>query len=225
MWSPWSGLNWWPRPYQGRALPTELHGRIKIISPTPIHKTTKKPVPLIFFYRKSKGQLALCLYYGSANQGKLWNSTPPVNRYFIFLQRRFLGKTPHAQCQLSIKSGKASLALFRIFRPAGFGFSSIRGLTLISRQSLHAEDGLRMDAFTFGIWEYVLCKKDSWKALSKAQAVSVNFHLILSLTIVFSPPGLRLVSSKTEKNWILRRLLQPPPILRAFSLWFLKFGW
>jgi hypothetical protein len=52
-------------------------------------------------------------------------------------------------------------------------------LTLISRQSLHAEDGLRMDEWMSSLSEYgnmFYVKKDSRKALSKAQAVSVNFR-------------------------------------------------
>jgi len=40
--------------------------------------------------------------------------------FYFFLQRRFWGQKTHAQFRLSIKSGKASLALFRLFRPAGF---------------------------------------------------------------------------------------------------------
>src|SRR5512133_674676 len=33
-WSPRPGLNWRPRPYQGRALPTELRGRVPLLDLT-----------------------------------------------------------------------------------------------------------------------------------------------------------------------------------------------
>ena len=32
IWSWWPGLNWWPYPYQGYALPTELHQHIKLVA-------------------------------------------------------------------------------------------------------------------------------------------------------------------------------------------------
>ena len=31
-WSWWPGLNWWPYPYQGYALPTELHQHMKLVA-------------------------------------------------------------------------------------------------------------------------------------------------------------------------------------------------
>ena len=32
IWSWWPGLNWWPYPYQGYALPTELHQHMKLVA-------------------------------------------------------------------------------------------------------------------------------------------------------------------------------------------------
>ena len=89
VWSPWSGLNWWPHPYQGCALPTELHGHAIIYhSFKPDNANDKKPSPLSFLQKPQEATGDLT-FYGLPTAHKLRNHAHRVNSlFFIFCHGR-----------------------------------------------------------------------------------------------------------------------------------------
>src|ERR1019366_7530299 len=83
-------------------------------------KRQKNPFPSFFSIENPRGNWLYVFITALLTSADYETARPLSIGILFFLQPRFFGQKPHAQCQLSIKSGKASLALFRLFRPAGF---------------------------------------------------------------------------------------------------------
>lgn len=84
-WSPQAGLNRRPRPYQGRALPTELHGQLiagHSLQSITYQQTTKTHRPDSFFI-KAWG-LRTFDFFGPTTANKIREQTRSVNGFQNF---------------------------------------------------------------------------------------------------------------------------------------------
>jgi len=113
---------------------------------------------------------------------------PPCQQVFYFFSNAaLLGKNSMHNAGCPLNRARPVWHYFDFFVRLASASVPSEALTLISRQSLHAEDGLRMDVFTFGIWEYVLCKKRFLKSSFKSSGGIGQFSLNLISDDCFLP--------------------------------------
>jgi len=131
-------------------------------------KRQKNPFPSFFSIENPRGNWLYVFITALLTRGNYETAPHLSTGILFFLQRRFLGKNPMRNAGCPLNRARPVWHYFEFFVRLASASAPSKALTLISRQSLHEEDGLRMDVFTFGIWEYVLCEKRFLKSSFKS---------------------------------------------------------